>query len=325
MDDSSVARVETIRFIGRRLLQSLPLLFVISLLVFALIHSVPGGPLSLYLDNPNVRPQDIERLRRAMGLDRSLPEQYLGWLMAFVRGDWGFSYSDGRPVFSRIVERMPATLELVGLSTIMALLIAFPVGVFAAVNRRFDRVSSVVAIAGISLPVFWFGLVLQLVFANALGWLPSSGRASFADGGLVDRLEHMILPATVLASVHAAAWSRYLRSSMGNTLMRPFIRAARARGVSEHAVLLRHALPNALAPFLTVVLLDASIMVSGAVVTESVFAWPGVGSLFTEALARRDYTVLMAFLMFGALAIILLNLVADLTVRALDPRIREHA
>jgi peptide/nickel transport system permease protein len=317
--------VETLRFIGRRLLQSLPLLLVISLLVFALIHAAPGGPLSLYLDNPNVRPEDIERLRRAMGLDRSLPEQYLSWLIAFVRGDWGFSYADGRPVFTRIMERMPATLELVGVSTFVALIVALPVGIAGAVNRGFDRVSSVLAIAGISLPVFWFGLVLQLVFASALGWLPSSGRASFGDGGLADRLAHLVLPATVLASVHAAAWSRYLRSSVGNTLLRTFIRAARARGVSEHGVLLRHALPNALAPFITVVLLDASIMVSGAVVTESVFAWPGVGSLFTEALARRDYTVLMAFLMFGAFAIIVLNLLADLALRALDPRIREQA
>jgi peptide/nickel transport system permease protein len=299
-------------------------LLLISVLVFALIHAAPGGPLALYLENPNVRPEDIARLRHALGLDRSLPEQYVAWLVAFVRGDWGFSYADGRPVFTRIMERVPATFELVGLSTIVALFAAIPVGIAAAVSRRFDRVSAVAAVAGISLPVFWFGLVLQLVFAHALGWFPSSGRASFGASGWSDRLAHLVLPATVLAAVHAAAWSRYLRGSLHETLARPFIRAARARGVSEPGVLVRHALPNALAPFVTVVLLDASIMASGAVVTESVFAWPGVGSLFTEALAKRDYTVLMAFLMCSSLAVMLLNLLADLAVRALDPRVRER-
>jgi peptide/nickel transport system permease protein len=312
-------------FILRRTLQSVPLLLLISVLVFALIHAAPGGPLSLYLDNPNVRPEDIERLRRALGLDRSVPEQYLAWLAAFVRGDWGFSYADGRPVFSRIMERLPATLELVGLSTIIALIAALPIAIAAAVNRGFDRVTTVATVAGISLPVFWFGLVLQLVFAQALGWFPSSGRASFGATGWSDRLAHLVLPATVLAAVHAAAWSRYLRGSLQETLGRPFIRAARSRGISEPGVLLRHALPNALAPFITVVLLDASIMVSGAVVTESVFAWPGVGSLFTESLAKRDYTVLMAFLMCGSFAVMVLNLLADLVVRGLDPRIRERA
>ncbi|MGH7469867.1 MAG: ABC transporter permease [Longimicrobiales bacterium] len=317
--------MDTLRFVGRRAAQSLPLLLLISLLVFALIHAAPGGPLSLYLDNPNVRPEDIARLRRALGLDRSLPAQYLSWLAAFARGDWGFSYADGRPVFTRIMERFPATLELVAFSTVVALIAAVPAGMAAAVSRNFDRVSTVAAVAGISLPVFWFGLVLQLLFANTLGWLPSSGRSSFTGGGFADRIAHIVLPATVLAAVHAAAWSRYLRSAMQQTMARPFIRAARARGVPEYGVLIHHALPNALPPFVTVVLLDASILVSGAVVTESVFAWPGVGSLFTEALAKRDYTVLMAFLMCGSVAVIGLNLLADLTVRALDPRLRERS
>src|SRR4029077_4449802 len=144
-------------------------LLAVSLLVFALIHLAPGGPLALYLDNPNVRPQDIERLRRAMGLDRPLAAQYVAWLAAFVRGDWGSSSADGRPVLDRLLERVPATLELVGTSTIAAVIVALVVGMLAAVRRGFDRVASAGAIAGISLPVFWFGLVLQLVFANALG------------------------------------------------------------------------------------------------------------------------------------------------------------
>jgi len=312
-------------FVIRRVAQIIPLLIVVSLLVFALIHAAPGGPLSLYLDNPNVRPQDIERLRRQMGLDKPLAAQYLSWVVAFARGDWGFSYADGRPVIERLLERVPATLQLVGLSTLLAVVVSLVVGVTSAVRRGFDRAATIATVAGISLPVFWFGLVLQLLFANTLHWLPSSGRASFAGGGLSDRLAHLVLPVIVLAGAHAAGWSRYLRSSMRGALEQPFIGAARARGVSDTRLATRHALRNALLPFATVVLLDASIMASGAVVTESVFAWPGVGSLFTEALAKRDYTVLMAFLMCGSAAVALLSLVADIVVHALDPRTREAA
>ncbi len=304
----------------RRVAQSVPLLLVISLLVFALLHAVPGGPLAAYLENPNVRPEDIARLRAALGLDQSLGVQYVRWLSSFVRGDWGYSFTDGRPVLTRLVERLPATLELVGASCVLALLVALPTGVVATRFRTFDRLSSVGAVAGISLPVFWFGLLLQLLFASMLGWLPSSGRASFGDGGLSDRLAHLVLPAAVLAAVQAAAWSRYLRRAMQGVVTHPFMRAARARGLSEGRLLVRHALPNALAPFVTVVLLDAAMLASGAVVTESVFAWPGVGSLFTEALAKRDYPVLMAFLMCGSVAVMVLNLIADLAVRAIDPR-----
>lgn len=310
------------RFAARRLAQAVPLLLVVSLLVFALIHAVPGGPLSLYLENPNVRPADIERLRRAMGLDRPLAVQYLTWLAAFVRGDWGYSYADGRPVIDRLLERVPATLQLVGLSTLVAVIVSLVAGTLAAVRRGADRAASIATVAGLSIPVFWLGLVLQLVFANALGWLPSSGRTSFLGGGLSDRLAHLVMPVTVLVVAHAAGWSRYLRGSMRIALAQPFVNAARARGVNENRILLRHALKHAVLPFATVVLLDASIMASGAVVTESVFAWPGVGSLFTEALAKRDYTVLMAFLMCASIAVVTLGFIADVTVHALDPRTR---
>ena len=312
-------------FTIRRVAQVIPLLLIVSLLVFTLIHAAPGGPLALYLDNPNVRPVDIERLRRQMGLDRPLGTQYLAWLWAFVRGDWGYSYADGRPVLDRLAERVPATLQLVAISTVVALILALIVGLLSAVRTGFDRIATIGAVAGISLPVFWLGLVLQLVVANRLGWVPSSGRASFAGGGLADLLRHLVLPTIVLAVAHASGWSRYLRGSMRDVLSQPFINGARSRGAGETRIVLRHALRNALLPFVTVVLLDASIMASGAVITESVFAWPGVGSLFTDALAKRDYTVLMAFLMCGSVAVAVLNLLADIAVHALDPRTREAA
>jgi peptide/nickel transport system permease protein len=315
----------------RRALQALPLLLLISLLVFLLIHAAPGGPLAIYLSNPNVRPEDIERLRRALGLDRPLWQQYWSWLAAFAQGDWGFSFSDGRPVAVRVLERIPATLELVGASIMVALLLTLPIGICAAVRRGgwFDRATTTVAVAGISLPAFWFGLLLQIVFAIGLGWLPSSGRTTPGwpgavdgfGGTLIDHLQHLLLPATVLAVVQAAAWSRYLRGSMIETLAQPFVLAARARGIPDRLVIVRHALRNAIGPVLAVVMVDAALLVSGAVVTESVFAWPGLGSLFTEALARRDYTVLMALLMLTSAAIVVFNVIADAIHAMVDPRV----
>ena len=312
-----------IRFLTRRCLQAVPLLLAVSVVVFALIHAAPGGPLAIYLANPNVRPADIERLRRALGLDRPLWQQYWTWLWAFARGDWGYSFSDGRPVAVRILERLPATLELVGVSLACALALTMPTGILSAVRRGrwFDRTVTIASTAGISLPAFWFGLLLQMTFAVGLGWLPSSGRTTPGGGDAVDRLQHLLLPSAVLAIVLASGWSRYLRGSMIDTLAQPFIIATRARGVSAWRVVLRHALRNALGPLIALVTVDAALLVSGAVVTESVFAWPGLGSLFTEALARRDYTVLMALLMLSAAAVVVFNIVADFAHALVDPRV----
>ena len=313
-----------IRFVVRRSLQALPLLLVISAIVFALIHAAPGGPLTIYLSNPNVRPEDIERLRRALGLDRPLWQQYWSWLAAFAQGDWGYSFSDGRPVTARIIERIPATIELVATSIALAVALTLPAGIIAAVRRGWvDRLTTALASVGISLPTFWLGLLLQIVFAIGLGWLPSSGRTT--PGGtrsdLVDHLQHLALPVTVLALVQAAAWSRYLRGSMIDTLAQPFVLAARARGLPSRALILRHALRNASGPVIAVVMVDVALLASGAVVTESVFAWPGLGGLFTEALARRDYSVLMALLMLTSTAIVLFNVAADAVHAWIDPRI----
>ena len=307
--------------VARRVAAAIPLLLIISVGVFGLIHVIPGGPLAVYLSSPGVRPEDLERLSRALGLDQPLWRQYVQWLGGFVRGDWGYSFSDGRPVLDRVVERLPATVELMSASLVLAAVITLPLGVLPALNRRWSALS-VISFAGISLPVFWFGLVLQLIFAVGLGWLPSSGRTTPGDGGLTDRLIHVLLPAMMLASVHAAAWSRYLRASIADSLAQPFVRAARARGVPNRRVVLGHALRPALLPVMTIVLLDTALMVAGTVVTESVFAWPGLGSLFTEALARRDYTVLMAMLMLASTAVVIFNLVADVLYPLIDPRVR---
>jgi len=311
------------RFFARRCLQAIPLLLLVSALVFLLIHAAPGGPLEIYLANPNVRPADIERLRRALGLDRPLWQQYWAWLWAFVRGDWGYSFTDGRPVAARIVERLPATIELVSVSIMCALALTMPIGIVSAMRRGgwFDRATTIVTMAGMSLPAFWFGLLLQMIFAIGLGWLPSSGRSTPGGGDVIDHTAHLVLPTAVLAIILASGWSRYLRGSMVETLSLPFIVSSRARGLPMWRVVVRHALRNALGPFIAVVTVDAALLVSGAVVTESVFAWPGLGSLFTEALARRDYTVLMALLMLSASAVVLFNVVADVAHALVDPRV----
>jgi peptide/nickel transport system permease protein len=311
------------RLVLRRLAHAIPLLLLVSLVVFILIHAAPGGPTAVFLSNPGVRAEDLERLRRALGVDQPLWVQYLQWLGAFVRGDWGYSFSDSRPVIDRMRERAPATFELVGASLLAAAIVALIFGMAAAVTRERwpDRLVRGAAACSIAIPAFWFGLVLQLLFASTLGWLPSSGRATLGDGGVMDRLSHLLLPATVLAGLHAAAWTRYLRASLIDALGQPFVWAARARGVPERRVLARHALRTALVPVVTIALLDAALLVSGAVVTESVFAWPGLGTLFTEALARRDYPVLMAMLMVSSSAIIVVNLAADVIAALLDPRV----
>ncbi|MDQ6612563.1 MAG: ABC transporter permease, partial [Gemmatimonadota bacterium] len=257
------------------------------------------------------------------GLDRSVVSQYFAWLLAFLRGDWGYSYADGRPVAERLLERIPATLELIVTAAVMALLAAIPAGVYAAVRQTVDRVTGIIAVAGISLPVFWFGLVMQLLFAGLLGWLPSSGRASFGSNTFTDHFAHLIMPASVLALILASTWSRYLRRAMQDTMAAPFIGVGRSRGLPERTLLWHHALANALPVFTTVVLLDASMLASGAVVTESIFAWPGVGSLFVDSLAKRDYAVLMAFMMCGSFVVVALSFVSDLLSSKLDPRTRE--
>ncbi len=308
-------------YVAGRLVRAVPLLFGLSILIFALVHAAPGGPLTVYLSNPNVRPEDIERLERLLGLDRPLHEQYLAWLSAFARGDWGFSYVDGRPVLERVLERAGGTFELMGSAFALALACALVLGSLAALRPggAFDSLVSGASIVGISLPTFWLGLVLQLVFGVELRLLPTAGRMGVDGEG---RLAHLVLPAATLASFYAASWIRYIRASLGATLLREFVRAGRARGLSEAQLLVHHSLPNALFPLVTVLSLDFALLFSGAVVTETVFAWPGMGTLLVESVYRRDYSILMAILMVGSVAVVLSNLAADVVYGWLDPRVR---
>jgi len=311
-------------FILRRLGGAIPLLLGISLILFAIIHLAPGGPLDMYTDNPAVSQEALDQIAQAYGLDQPVPVQYFLWLKAMVVGDWGYSIRTGRPVLSEIALRLEPTLQLGGLALLLSLCIAIPLGVLSASRRGtpLDNTLTLASFAGISIPVFWLALLLQLLFSVQLGWLPSAGYQSIGDGSFPDRVAHILMPAAVLSLATIASWSRFIRSGMVDVLNQDYIRTAYAKGRGERGVLLFHALRNAMIPAVTVIAVDFGTVISGAVITETVFAWPGIGRLFMESMDGRDYPMLMGLMMMGSVGIILANIIADIAYAALDPRIR---
>ncbi len=314
-----------IAYAARRLVQMIPLLFGISLVLFAVIQAAPGGPEGALLESGRfIDPAVIEAYRERLGVDKPLHIQYLRWLSAAVSGDLGISFSTTRPVAEMIIERLPATLELMGAAFAFAAIVAIALGIVSAVRQYswFDHLGTGLSFVGIAMPVFWFALILQLVFGVFLGWLPIAGTGTVGDSSLGDHLLHLILPTIVLSFNYVAGWSRYLRSSLLSVLRADYVRTARAKGLPESQVIGVHALRNALIPLLSIMALNLSSLFSGAVITETVFAWPGIGRMFVQAMFARDYPLLMGILMLGSLMVIVFNLVADLLYGVLDPRIR---
>lgn len=311
-------------YVLRRLLGALPLLWGISVILFAIIHLAPGGPLDMYTENPAVSPEALEQIAKAYGLDQPVPVQYVLWLKSMLVGDWGYSIRTGRPVLGEILLRLSPTLELGGLALLISLVVAIPLGIVSASRRgsRLDGALTLASFAGISTPVFWLALLLQLLFSVQLGWLPSAGYKSIGDGSLPDRIAHIVMPAAVLSLATIASWSRFIRSGMVDVLNQDYIRTAYAKGRGERGVVILHALRNAMIPAVTVIAVDFGTVISGAVITETVFAWPGIGRLFMESMDGRDYPMLMGLMMMGSVGIILANILADLAYAALDPRIR---
>lgn len=312
-------------YAARRLLQMIPLLFGISIVLFAVIQAAPGGPEGALLESGRfIDPAVIEAYRERLGVDQPVHVQYFRWLTAALTGDLGTSFSTTRPVAEMIFERLPATLELMGAAFLFAAVCAILLGVLSAVRQYswFDHLGTGLSFVGIAMPVFWFALILQLVFGVWLGWLPIAGTETVGASSLGDHLLHLVLPTIVLAFNYVAGWSRYLRSSLIGVLRSDYIRTARAKGLPERRVVGVHALRNALIPLLSIMALNLSSLFSGAVITETVFAWPGIGRMFVQAMFARDYPLLMGILMLGSLMVIVFNLVADLLYGALDPRIR---
>jgi peptide/nickel transport system permease protein len=297
------------RYIVRRIAMAVPLVMLVSIVTFAMLHLAPGGPAGIAAGNPKVTGEDIERIRTSYGLGEPLPVQYLCWFrQVFLRFDFGESYVTGRPVAGMIAERIPATLELMGAALFLALAGGFLL-TFLSVLRRSpaaDGLFSIVTTAGISLPVFWLGLISIEFFAVRLGILPAGGRfAAGEDHSVVERLRHLALPAAVLSVAWLATWSRYLRTALLESLSGGYIRTARAKGLA-----------------VTVLGMQIPALFTGAVITETVFAWPGMGRLFYEGLQRQDYTRILGIVVIASLLIILMNTAADIMNMILDPRTR---
>jgi peptide/nickel transport system permease protein len=307
----------------RRLIGAVPMLLGVSVLLFVLLHLAPGGPEAALLGG-DLSKDTAAAVRHSLGLDQPLPLQYVRWLGSAVRGDFGRSYLQGAPVARVIDERLGATAELAGGALALAVVVAVPLGILSATraNSWLDRSATGVALAGVSFPSFWLGILLILLFASTLRWLPSSGMSSYGlEGNVADRLRHAILPVVTLAGTQLAAFLRFTRSSLLDSLHQPFVSVARAKGLRERVVLLRHAFRNALLPLITLLGLSIRFLVGGAVLTETVFAWPGIGRLAVDAVTARDYPLLLGLNMLLALVVIGANVLTDVLYSIADPRI----
>jgi len=312
-----------LRYLIRRLLQTVVLLLVVSLVVFALVTQAPGGP-SILLDR-NMGAEEIARMRAILGLDQPLLVQYVRWLAEVLRGHLGFSYQVGLPVLEIIQQMLPNTLILSAAALVLSLVVAIPAGIISAARpyTPVDHTVTFLCFFGISIPVFWFGLMLIVLFSIVLGWLPPGGmRTIGGPASPLDVARHLILPAIVLGAANMALFARYTRSSTMAVLRADYVRTARSKGLAERAVLYRHAFRNALITIVTVVGLQLPRLVGGAAITETVFAWPGMGSLAVRAAFERDYPMIMGITLVISTVVVFSSLLVDLVYVYLDPRIR---
>ena len=315
-------------FLARRAVESALVLLAVSFVVYALIGLMPGDPIDLMLQSdPSLTSADVARLKALQGLDRPLLERWLGWLGRAAQGDFGYSRLYSVPAVTVLGDRLANTLLLMGSSFVLALAIAIPAGVWAAARPGglLDRLASLVAFVGISVPAFWLGMLLIILFAVELGWLPAGGTASLDGGGALDRARYLALPVLTLTLLTAGIFLRYVRAAMQETLREPFIRTARALGVGEGRILLRHALPHAMLPVTTMIALSFGSLFSGALVVETTFAYLGVGKLIFDAILGSDFNLALLALMLATLVTLLSNLAADLAYAWLDPRISYDA
>jgi peptide/nickel transport system permease protein len=311
-------------YVLRRLAQLLPVLFGVSLLVFLMMALIPGDPARAILGS-YATPENVERLERSLALDRPLPVQFFTWLGNVLRGDLGRSYSLNRPVLDEVLERFQATLLLTGAALVLCVLFGLAAGIIAAVRQYGwqDRLLTVAALVGLSMPSFWLGMILVLFFSVRLGWFPSSGMTSgFGGGGFLDVARHLVLPAVALALVASGVIARLTRSSMLEVLRQDYVRTARAKGLRERVVILRHALRNSLVNIVPVIGVQIGFLIGGAVYIETVFSWPGIGRMLVTAISTRDVLLVQGGVLVVAVTYVLINLLADLAQAAIDPRIR---
>jgi peptide/nickel transport system permease protein len=311
-------------YLGRRIAETVFLLLLMSFLIYGLIGLMPGDPIDLMISaDPNLSAADAARLKALMGLDRPLVERYWHWLQAALGGDFGYSRLYARPVLEVIVPRLVNTLILMGTSLVLALLIAVPAGVIAALYPRSlaDNAINLLAFAGFSVPSFWLGLILIILFSVQLGWLPAGGTAPVGSAELADRLRYLILPVLTLTLLAAGTFVRFVRAAMLEALREDFIRTARVKGLSRTAVVVRHALPHAMLSLVTIIALNVGSLFSGSLIVETIFAYLGMGKLIFDAIMGNDYNLALAALLIATLVTLLANLVADIAYGWLDPRI----
>ena len=322
-------------YVIRRLLQSIPIFFGIAVLTFGIVYLAPGSPVDRFR-NPRVTAEVLENLIRLYGLDKPLGEQFVRWITSFVQvwkpDAWGYSFLDGQPVLGAVIHRLPATLELMGLALIVTIVFAIPIGVLAAVKQYslVDKIISTLATIGYAIPSFILGIFILFLGGVILqnpqthtGLFPLFGRQSFGkDGDIGDLLWHLAMPVTSLAIQSIAGWARYVRASMLEVLHQDYVRTARAKGLPNSRVLGKHALRNALIPVVTLLGLSIPSLLSGAIITEAIFSWPGLGSYFINAVGNRDYPVILATTMLGGFGVIMGNLIADVLYGVVDPRIK---
>ena len=313
-----------LRFTAGRLVESLIVLLIMSFVVYGLIGLMPGDPIDLMIAaNPNLTPADGERLKALHGLDKPIVERYGNWLAAALQGDFGYSRTYTRPALEILAPRLVNTIVLMGLSLFFAILLAIPMGVYAALRpySKADYAINLFCFAGISIPSFWFALLCIILFSVYLGWLPAGGMETVGDGSLLDRAQYLAMPVLVLTLATIGSFTRFMRASMIQTLRQDYIRTARAKGVGLTRLLMGHALRNALLPLVTVIGLSFGTLFSGALITEIMFSWLGMGKMMYDAILGNDFNLALVGLLFATGATLLGNFLADVAQVALDPRV----
>jgi len=312
------------RFLVLRLTQSLVVLLVMSFVIYGLIGLMPGDPIDLMISaNPDLTPADAARLKAIHGVDRPLLERYVAWLGAALEGDLGFSRLHARPVLEVLLPRLGNTLILLGIAFLLTLAIALPIGTIAAVKRggAIDYAINFAAFAGISTPPFWLALLLIMLFSVSLGWLPAGGMATIGIDSLADRAAYLVLPVITLTLASVGGYTRYTRAAMGEALAQDYVRTAWAKGAGLPRIVVHHALRNALIPIVTIIALDFGTLFSGALITETMFSYLGMGKLIYDSVMGNDFNLALVGLLLATFVVLIANLLADLAYTLLDPRI----
>lgn len=310
-----------IKVILNRIAQLIPILLIVVIVTFGITRVIPGNPAAVIL-GPQASVEEIAKLEVELGLDRSILEQFFMYIKGLLHGDLGMSYAYGQSVTELIAESFPNTILLTITSIVLSLLVGIPAGIISATKQysKLDYILMIVSLIGVSMPIFWLGLMLVLVFSVNLGWLPSIGMGSL-DAGLWDFISHLILPTIALSTIPAATFARVTRSSMLETIKEDYIKSLRAKGLKESKIIWKHGLKNALPPIVTVIGLQISSLLSGAILTETIFSWPGMGKLIVDSISNRDYAVVQGTVLFIAIIYILINLVVDIVYMYINPKV----